>query len=196
LFTTPTYGGSGGKFRLGFGNSDPGFNNEFDVSSPNLFPKGKETHLVVVYAPADGGTRIYVNGKLDVSGAAPDPLSDLQDVLNYLGRSGYNGDPGFNGSFDEFRIYNGALSGSEVAANFTAGPNNTTPPPTLNVEFKNGELVFDWPLTATGAVLQVSQILGTTASWVSTGATVVQTNGVFSATVTPTNSPSFYRLKQ
>jgi hypothetical protein len=44
LFGTPTYGGSGGKFRLGFGNSDPGYLNEFDVNDPNLFPKGAPTH--------------------------------------------------------------------------------------------------------------------------------------------------------
>src|SRR6185369_13260964 len=99
LFGTPTYGGSVGKFRLGFGNSDPGYNNEFDINDPSFFPKGTSTHLVVVYAPVDGGSRIYVNGKLDVSGGAPDPLSALQDANNYLGRSGYNGDPGLNGSF-------------------------------------------------------------------------------------------------
>jgi hypothetical protein len=196
LFGTPTFGGSGGKFRLGFGNADPGYNAEFDVSSPNFFPKNTPAHLVVVYAPVDGGTRIYVNGALDVSGAAPDPLSALQDVYGYLGRSGYGGDPTFQGSFDEFRIYDGALSGVQVAADFASGPNNAAPPPTLNVKLTNGQLVFTWPLTATNASLVISHILGSGASWQSAGATVVQTNGTYSATVTPTQSPSFYRLKQ
>jgi len=196
LFGTPTFGGSGGKFRLGFGNADPGYNAEFDVSSPNLFPRNTPVHLVVVYAPADGGTRVYVNGALDVSGGAPDPLSALQDVNNYLGRSGYNGDPTFQGSFDEFRIYDGALSGTEVAADFASGPNNATPAPTLNVKLSGGQLVFNWPLTATNAVLVVSQALGAGASWGPANATVIQTNGTYSATVTPTQSSSFYRLKQ
>ena len=199
LFGTPTFGGSGGKFRLGFGNSDPGYNTEFDVSDPNFFPKTNETHLVVVYAPVDGGTRIYVNGKLDVSGGAPDPLSALQDANNYLGRSGYNGDPPYFGSFDEFRIYDGSLSGAEVANDYAAGPNNlsgVTSLPPLNVSFKSGQLLFTWPSSATGATLVVSQKLGPGASWGSAGATINQTNGVFRATVTPLQSPSFYRLKR
>jgi hypothetical protein len=195
LFATPIFGGSGGKFRLGFGNADPGYTAEFDVSSPNLFPRNTPTHLVVVYAPADGGTRIYVNGVLDSSGGAPDPLSALQDVNDYIGRSGYNPDPTYQGSFDEFRIYDGGFSAAQVASNFAAGPNNTPPAPTLNVSWSNGQLTFTWPLSATGAVLFVSQTLGTGASWSSTGATAHQTNGVFSATVTPTQSPSFYRLQ-
>ena len=196
LFVTPTFGGSGGKARLGFGNADPGYTAEFDVSSPNFFPKNTPTHLVVVYAPADGGTRIYINGALDVSGGAPDPLSDLQDVNDYIGRSGYNGDPTYHGSIDEFRIYDGAMSGVEVAADFAAGPNNATPAPMLNVKWSNGALVFDWPLSVTNGALVASQTLGANASWTTVNSTVVQSNGVFTTTVTPTQSPTFYRLKQ
>jgi hypothetical protein len=196
LFGTPTFGGSGGKFRLGFGNADPGYNAEFDVSSPNFFPTNSPTHLVVVYAPADGGTRIHINGRLDSSGAAPDPLSALQDANDYLGRSGYNPDPTLRGSFDEFRIYDGALSGTEVAADFASGPNNAAPRPTLSVSRSNGALVFTWPTSATGAVLVVSQTLGSGATWNPANATVTQTNGNFTATVIPSQSPSFYRLKQ
>ncbi len=62
LFGIPTYRDSGGKFRLGFGNADPGYNNEFDVNDPYPFPNGASAHLVVVYAPVDGGTRIYIIG--------------------------------------------------------------------------------------------------------------------------------------
>jgi hypothetical protein len=195
LFGTPTYGGSGGKFRVGISSADPGYTAEFDVSDPNFFPKNAPAHLVVVYAPVDGGTRVYINGQLNVSGGAPTMLSVLQDVNNYLGRSGYNGDPTFNGSFDEFRIYNGAMSAVEVAGDFAVGP-NAFPGPTLGVSLSGGKLVFTWPLSATGATLVVSPTLGAGTTWAPVGATVIQTNGVFSATVTPTQSPSFYRLKQ
>ncbi len=198
LFGTPTYGGSGGKFRLGFGNGDPGYTAEFDVSDPNFFPKNTETHLVVVYAPADGGTRIYVNGNLDVSGAAPDPLSALQDVNNYLGRSGYNGDPTFHGSFDEFRIYSGALSAVNVSGDFAAGPNGQAlapPSPVLNVSLNKGQLVFTWPSSSSETNLVASPTLGPGATWTAVNATVTQANGLSSATVTPSQSPTFYRLK-
>jgi hypothetical protein len=144
----------------------------------------------------DGGTRIYINGQLHASGGAPDPLSALQDVNDYLGRSGYNGDPTYRGSFDEFRIYDGAMSGVEVASDFAAGPNNTTPAPKLNVALSSGKLVFTWPLSATNAVLVVSPTLGQGAAFGPANATVIQTNGVFSATITPSQSAAFYRLKE
>jgi len=196
LFGTPTFGGSGGKFRLGFGNSDPGFNNEFDVSDANFFPKGTPAYLAVVYAPVDGGTRIYVNGHLDASGRAPDPLSAIQEVNNYLGRSGYDGDPIFNGSFDEFRIYSGALTGAQVATDFIAGPNGTSVLPPVTTQLINGQLVLTWPLSAGSATLMTSKTIGPGASWGNANATVIQTNGVFSATIAPTGSASFYRLQK
>jgi hypothetical protein len=46
----------------------------------------------------------------------------VYDVNNWLGRSQFLADPGFEGSFTEFRIYGSALSASEVAASFAAGP--------------------------------------------------------------------------
>jgi hypothetical protein len=197
LFGTPTHNGTG-RFRMGFGNSDPGFNNEFDVDSPNLFPTNASTHLVVAYAPADGGTRIYINGNFNASGGAPFPMSDLQDALNYLGRSGYNPDPPYKGSFDEFRIYSGALSGIEVANNFILGPNGPSgiPLAPLTAHLSNGQLVLTWPTNVTGSTLSTSMTLGSGASWVPANATVIQTNDVFSATISPTNSASFYRLQK
>jgi hypothetical protein len=195
LFGTPTHNGTG-MFRLGFGNSDPGFNNEFDVDSPTLFPTNAATHLVVSYAPVDGGTRIFINGKFNASGGAPHPLSDLQDALNYLGRSGYNGDPPYKGSFDEFRIYSGALTAVEVASNYISGPNMNAVLPPLTVHLSAGQLVLTWPTNASGATLITSKTLGSGAGWAPANATVIQTNDVYSATIAPTGSASFYRLQK
>ncbi len=41
----------------------------------------------------------------------------------WLGRSAFNGDGVFNGTIDEFRIYNTALSSAQVTADQIAGPN-------------------------------------------------------------------------
>src|SRR5690348_3836614 len=49
IFMTPSYGGSGGKLREGIANADPGYNNERDVSSANLFPVGTEAHVGLTY---------------------------------------------------------------------------------------------------------------------------------------------------
>ena len=45
---------------------------------------------------------------------------------NYLGKSQYN-DPYFNGSINEFRIYNTALSAAQIATSFANGPDGTPP---------------------------------------------------------------------
>ena len=46
----------------------------------------------------------------------------------WLGRSAYPGDGMINGTIDEFRIYNNALSSSQVAADAAAGPNTVLTP--------------------------------------------------------------------
>jgi len=83
-------------------------------------------HLACVFAPYAGYVALYTNGVLaainnNVVNALATTLGD--DPINYLGESLYGVDPWFNGSIDEFRIYNGALSASAIAVNYTNGPN-------------------------------------------------------------------------
>ena len=48
-----------------------------------------------------------------------------------------------NGSVDEFRIWSGELSATEVATNFASGPNNTIPEPSgLLLTIAGGLLVL------------------------------------------------------
>ena len=42
---------------------------------------------------------------------------------NWLGRSNYVGDHYFDGIFEEFRIYNAALTDEEISDSFHAGAN-------------------------------------------------------------------------
>lgn len=95
-----------------------------DVDSPLLFPIGTETHLAVVYDPPDGVTRMYINGMRVRASGAPLPLSVVKDINDWLGRSQFAQDPFFAGSFDEFRIYDGALLDADIAASYTNGPEN------------------------------------------------------------------------
>ena len=60
------------------------------------------------------------------------PSSLGNTVNNYIGKSQFGGDPCFNGSMDEFRIYNGALAANEIAQAYSLGPalvNPNLPPP-------------------------------------------------------------------
>ena len=50
------------------------------------------------------------------------PLSAIDDVNNWLGRSNYTIDNELEGDYDEFRIYGAALSADEIANSFKAGP--------------------------------------------------------------------------
>jgi MYXO-CTERM domain-containing protein len=43
-------------------------------------------------------------------------------VNNWLGRSNWTGDANLDGTFNEFRIYDYALTDAQVAGNFSTGP--------------------------------------------------------------------------
>jgi hypothetical protein len=47
-------------------------------------------------------------------------LGTLDDLNNWLGRAQF-GDPLFDGTFNEFRIYDRALTAGQVLGNFQAG---------------------------------------------------------------------------
>ena len=155
MFLTPSYGGSSGKLRFGIANADPGYNNERDVSSANTFPVGTETHVVLTYG-TNSGVNLYVNGVLDSSGTAVFPLSDVQDVFDYLGRSCYN-DPPYNGSLNEFRIHDSILTAPQIAASFASGPDTVSYDPGTVTG-----LVFTNLQTAMGeGDLQIPHFVGT-----------------------------------
>lgn len=48
----------------------------------------------------------------------PEPLSLVNTTQNWVGRSEYSADPYLDGQMDEFRIFNRALSASEVLSLF------------------------------------------------------------------------------
>jgi glucose/arabinose dehydrogenase len=80
---------------------------------------------VVIDDDANGGSNqmsLYLDGTLADDVGLSYSLSQLSNSLAYLGRSVFNSDPYLNGTIDEFRIYDHALTPSEVTASFTAGP--------------------------------------------------------------------------
>ena len=106
LFLTPN-SGSG---TLRFGIKNGGSEQQLNATS---LARGAWTHIAVTVGA--GGARMYVNGALVAqSGSITIRPTDFRPVLNYVGRSQYP-DPLFNGSIDDFRIYNYALSPAEIA---------------------------------------------------------------------------------
>jgi hypothetical protein len=94
---------------------------EQDVAAAAALPTTL-THVVVVAAASDSKLRLYIDGKKIGETAWSGPLSDINDVNAWLGRSQYTADPEFGGVFHEFRVYGAALSDAEIASSFTAGP--------------------------------------------------------------------------
>jgi hypothetical protein len=92
--------------------------------------------------------------------------ADMGDTQNdWLGRSQFN-DALFKGSFDEFRIHEGAMTASQVVASFAAGPSTALPPLKLQIRVGTaGELIVSWPSFLGERFLEYSPALGPQASW-------------------------------
>ena len=83
-------------------------------------------HITCAVDPPTSTISTYRDGVLEyaVYDAAA-AMSNVATNLAYLGRSFYAADPYQIASFDEFRIYNGALSPAQVALTDRSGPGST-----------------------------------------------------------------------
>jgi hypothetical protein len=104
------------------------------IGSATPLPINQKHHVVLTFdmfdatAGVNGTARLYLNNGSPIS-AEIKPLLDLvQDNNNWLGRSPWGGDPLFDGTIDEFRIYNTTLSATDVGNSFTTGPDAAIQP--------------------------------------------------------------------
>lgn len=108
---------------------------------------GTEYHIALTLTPAfntyddfdflDLGTRVtwhvtaagdstgayYANGTFDTTRS----MVSFNDINNWLGRSIFDGDSTANASYNEVRVYDGALTGASFAANTLGGPDDADP---------------------------------------------------------------------
>jgi len=109
---------SAGYVRTSSGGPDRG------VQGTARLPLNTWSHIAVTYssapAPAGSSLRIYVNGVLvrTVTGGNQNILAGTQPLR--IGNSNASVSEGFNGLIDEVRIYNRALSATEIAADMAA----------------------------------------------------------------------------
>jgi len=86
------------------------------INSSEGIAAGTWTHLAVIFSEGTG--ILYMNG-VEVgrnNSMTLTPSSLGETTQNYIGKSQYSWDPYLNGRVDDFRIYDDALSASEVAA--------------------------------------------------------------------------------
>ncbi|MEM2987857.1 MAG: LamG domain-containing protein, partial [Candidatus Bathyarchaeia archaeon] len=87
-----------------------------DITSTNAVQANQWSHIVAIIGNSDN--RLYINGKLEASStsASSQPSSSTLSIGRHLTNGWY-----FNGLIDDVRIYNRALSASEIQALYKAG---------------------------------------------------------------------------
>lgn len=96
------------------------------VDSDTAFPVLKVSLLAVVVDTSAQRLRLYAAGEPLGTGKVAS-LSLLSDENDWLGRSQWVQDEYLRGTYDEFRIYDAALSDTELAALEAAGPDSLGP---------------------------------------------------------------------
>jgi len=110
--------GTGGPLRLAI--TTGGGGGESLIDSPATLPSGWHHVAAVVKT---GNMQIYLDGAVIASGSTALVPSGLgRTSSNWLGRSQYAADGYFNGSLDDFRIYDYALSADEIEMTMRGDP--------------------------------------------------------------------------
>lgn len=196
-----------------FGQGTPGNDAERDALQGGVYDSMTNLQITIVYHPEAGSESFYTNGVLCASvsmfnnlidpAAYQGPVYNSQSILaytlgvdttNFIGQSLYLTDPGLLANFKEFRIYNGALTPSQIQADFAAGP-NALPGISLTIVPNGKNVVISWPTAGSSSYsLLESASIGANASWstVSQTRTVVGNN--YQVTVPVSGSTEFFRL--
>jgi glucose/arabinose dehydrogenase/type 1 glutamine amidotransferase len=168
---------------------------EISADAAQMLPIGQSLHVAVTYDFLAGTAEVFQNGQRVAIGAATIPLNKINDVNVWLGKSQWN-DPYFNGQFEEFRIYSGALSDQQITASYVAGPNALFgPAPTLSVQLNGNQVQLKWPLNAAGFSLEQAAALNVVGPWNVVSNPPVLQNGQHIVTLPVTNSVQFFRLR-
>jgi hypothetical protein len=94
---------------------DPGYDGEEGCTGGGNW-SDLTMHVTAVFNPPLGYEELYTNGVLVARNTGiTDPMSAVSGVESYLGRSLYTPDSVMDMTFTEFRIWNGALNGLQVA---------------------------------------------------------------------------------
>jgi hypothetical protein len=168
----------------------------------NRPPANAYHHIVWTSSDSADTGRLYVNGTkvgenvnvtLTPAGLGP-------TVNNWLGRAQFN-DPLFLGKFDEFSIYDGAMSPTQVTARMAEGPDTTPAGVRLTIaRGAGGDVIISYPRFAQNLFL----ILESTPQFQGPGLTLwtpvteegVEDGDFIRVTVSASSEARFFRLSQ
>jgi hypothetical protein len=85
---------------------------------------GKPHCIAIVFDTPANHMHLFVDGKEAAAAAdlGANNLATVKPVHTWIGRSGYDQDPGLSGSIDELRVYDKALNAQEVLSLANLGP--------------------------------------------------------------------------
>jgi hypothetical protein len=104
---------------LGAELKSPGFPTVTLASTESMKNRAAQVSLVF---RSGVNAELYLDGNLLVSKATTITLADIDDRNNWLGQSQFQTDPAFQGSYQEFRIYDVALDGCQLHTLLVRGP--------------------------------------------------------------------------
>ena len=84
----------------------------YGIASPDAISLNSWHFLVGVLG--GGRVKLYVDNVLKADVAGPAGVNNLKRTNNFIGRSNYSADAYFKGLIDEVRVYNRALTASEI----------------------------------------------------------------------------------
>jgi hypothetical protein len=153
-------------------------------------------HLAFVFNPPGGYLAIYTNGLLaGINNSITNGFNSVSNLYSWIGRSLYSGDPYPDFSLDEFRIYSGALTASDIAATQALGPDQllSPTPPALGAAATGSTLTLSWPVASSSYT-----VLGTTnltpAAWSPVAVTPQIVRAQWQVTLPATNQAQYFRL--
>ena len=168
-----------------------------DLDPGSSLDGSTNVHITAVFNPPAGYVAIYLNGVL--AGADNNvtiPMSGVQAVRNIIGADNWP-DPGMQGSIDEFRIYNGALTADEIAATQVLGPNQllSTASPAVSASASGGSLTLSWPVASAGySVLTTTNLAA--GNWMAAVVTPQIVGSRWQVILPVTGNTRFYRLQK
>ena len=119
MYLTPQSGSSG---KPQFGITTGGAGGEQNISSGSNLSTGAWHQVTITLSAGAGFVYLDAAAVGTNSGMTLNPSSLGSTANNYIGKSQYSGDPYLNGSIEEFRVYNGALTAAQVSQDYVLGP--------------------------------------------------------------------------